>query len=146
VQLAAIAGMPELSKTLKVASSNAERRTAPRRKLETRVAIKTDRAIFFMESVDISSSGIRVQSEIGIEVGTRCRLVPFFDDVARLFEASGTIVRLRESRPAVSDAGRSQMGIRFDTLSPSELEALLAVLSQEPAQVPLAGLVAGGRA
>src|SRR5438128_10830189 len=58
-----------------------ERRRDPRRSLQTRVALKTDKAIFFMESLDISTTGIRVQSEIGIEVGTRCRLIPFFDVV-----------------------------------------------------------------
>lgn len=133
--------------------SGAERRVAPRRKLETRVALKTDKAIFFMESLDISSSGIRVQSEVGIEVGTRCRLVPFFDDVSRLFEASGTVVRLNEvpveSRPGYtvqSESSRAQMGIHFDTLSAAELEALLSILRNEPAPHEATVLVAGGRA
>jgi hypothetical protein len=143
--------MPEL-KVVRT-TNTAERRRAPRRKLETRVALKTDKAIFFMESLDISSTGIRVQSEVGIEIGTRCRLVPFFDDVSRLFEASGTVVRLNEvpveGRPGVpvqSESSRSQMGIRFDTLSPAELAALLGILSHEPAPVAAPLLVAGGRA
>lgn len=132
-----------------------ERRKAPRRRLETRVALKTDRAIFFMESLDISSTGIRLQSEVGIEVGTRCRLVPFFDDVARLFEASGTVVRITEvpfsgrgGMSAPSEQTRAQMGIQFDTLSPAELEALLAILSmdREQAEAPRPALIAGGRA
>ena len=138
--------MPELK-------TEAERRRAPRRRLETRVALKTDKAIFFMESLDISSTGIRLQSEVGIDVGTRCRLVPFFDDVSRLFEASGTIVRANEvfveSRPGFavgSDASRAQMGIRFDTLSPEELSALLAILRNERTSVPAPALIAGGRA
>jgi c-di-GMP-binding flagellar brake protein YcgR len=132
-------------RALKV-SSGADRRCAHRRKLETRVALKTDKAIFFMESVDISSSGIRVQSEIGIEVGTHCRLVPFFDDVSRLFEASGTVVRMRETNRSNSEMGTAQMGIQFDALSPSELEALLMILSNEPVHLPQPSLVAGGRA
>ncbi len=146
--------MPDLKvvKSLKN-ESGAERRVAPRRTLETRVALKTDKAIFFMESLDISSSGIRVQSEVGIEIGTRCRLVPFFDDVSRLFEASGTVVRMNEvpveSRPGYtvrSESTRAQMGIRFDTLSAAELEALLSILSHEPAPHADTVLVAGGRA
>ena len=144
--------MPEL-KVVRINQTAAERRRAPRRKLETRIALKTDKAIFFMESLDISSSGIRVQSEVGIEIGTRCRLVPFFDDVSRLFEASGTVVRLDEvpfeGRPGVavqSESSRAQMGIHFDTLSPAELEALLGILSNEPAPTAPQFLVAGGRA
>ena len=62
--------MPEL-KVVRINQTAAERRRAPRRKLETRIALKTDKAIFFMESLDISSSGIRVQSEVGIEQGPR---------------------------------------------------------------------------
>lgn len=128
-----------------------ERRQFPRRALETRVALKTDRAIFFMESLDISATGIRLQSEVGIDVGTRCRLVPFFDDVARLFEASGTVVRVTEVEldgPAGTNGKmRAQMGIQFDALSPAELEALLGILSMEPPQSAMPpALVAGGRA
>ena len=126
----------------------AERRIAPRRRLETRVALKTDKAIFFMESLDISSTGIRLQSEVGLEVGTRCRLVPFFDDVSRLFEASGTVVRANEvtveSRPG--NSSRAQMGIKFDTLSPEELSALLTILSNERSSAPAPAFIAGGRA
>ena len=53
-----------------------DRRKQERRSLQTRVALKTDRAIFFMESKDISTQGICVESEVGLEVGTRCRLIP----------------------------------------------------------------------
>ena len=49
-----------------------DRRCAPRRPLHTRVALKTEKAIFFMESLDVSTSGIRLQSEVNIEIGTRC--------------------------------------------------------------------------
>ena len=112
-------------------SQTTDRRCAPRRPLHTRVALKTEKAIFFMESLDVSTSGIRLQSEVNIEIGTRCRLVPFFDDVTRLFEANGTVVRLSSSSEPVSrpsDAGRSDLGIQFDTLSQAELDALLAIL------------------
>lgn len=117
-----------------------DRRRATRRPLSTRVAVRTEKAIFFMESVDVSSTGIRVQSEVAIEPGTRCRLVPFFDDVARLFEASGTVVRsvsARDSQDAPHgaphaaagrDVPRTDMGIEFEPLKPAEMEALLAIL------------------
>lgn len=114
--------------------SAADRRRAPRRPLKTRVALKTEKAIFFMESVDVSTSGIRLQSEIPIEVGTQCRLVPFFEDVDRLFEASGTVVRVSDAPSTRShDAAHSQLGIQFDALSPAELEALLGILSRADA-------------
>jgi hypothetical protein len=106
--------------------------------------VKTDKAIFFMESKDISETGIRMVSELGLPEGTRVRLVPFFDDVARLFETSGTVVRSREvadgraSRP--SDATQSDMGIEFDHLGKDELEALLGILRL--ADAPKPGLAA----
>lgn len=109
-----------------------DRRRSTRRPLVTRVAVKTDRAIFFMESKDISETGIRVVSEVGIPEGTKLRLVPFFDDVARLFETSGTVVRASEvldgraSRP--SDATQADMGIQFDPLGQQEMAALLGIL------------------
>lgn len=103
---------------------NKERRRDPRRPLQTRVALKTDRAIFFLESLDISTTGIRVESEVGLAVGTRCRLIPFFDDVARLFEADGTVVRVQQQ----TDSDRSHVGIEFDRLNSAELEALLGIL------------------
>lgn len=94
--------------------------------------MKTDKAIFFMESKDISETGIRVVSEVGIPAGTKLQLVPFFDDVARLFETSGRVVRIdevadgRAARP--SDATQAEMGIEFDRLGPAETEALLGIL------------------
>jgi hypothetical protein len=109
-----------------------DRRRATRRPLVTRVAVKTDKAIFFMESKDISETGIRVVSEVGIPEGTRLVLVPFFDDVARLFETRGTVVRSAEvadgraSRP--SDATQADMGIQFDVLGQEEMAALLGIL------------------
>ena len=109
-----------------------DRRRATRRPLVTRVAVKTDKAIFFMESKDISETGIRVVSEVGIPEGTRLVLVPFFDDVARLFETRGTVVRSAEvadgraSRP--SDATQADMGIEFDALGQEEMAALLGIL------------------
>ncbi len=109
-----------------------DRRRATRRPLVTRVAVKTDKAIFFMESKDISETGIRVVSEVGIPEGTRLVLVPFFDDVARLFETRGTVVRSAEvadgraSRP--SDATQADMGIEFDVLGQEEMAALLGIL------------------
>lgn len=109
-----------------------DRRRAVRRPLVTRVAVKTDKAIFFMESMDISETGIRVVSEVGIPEGTRLRLVPFFDDVSRLFETSGTVVRASEiadgraSRPL--DATQADMGIEFDVLGQAEMAALLGIL------------------
>jgi len=109
-----------------------DRRRATRRPLVTRVAVKTDKAIFFMESMDISETGIRIVSDVGIPEGTRLRLVPFFDDVSRLFETSGTVVRASEiadgraSRP--SDATQADMGIEFDVLGQAEMAALLGIL------------------
>ena len=109
-----------------------DRRRATRRPLVTRVAVKTDKAIFFMESMDISETGIRIVSDVGIPEGTRLRLVPFFDDVSRLFETSGTVVRSSEiadgraSRP--SDATQADMGIEFDVLGQAEMAALLGIL------------------
>lgn len=114
------------------AESARDRRRARRRPLVTRVAVKTDKAIFFMESKDISETGIRVVSEVGIPAGTKLQLVPFFDDVARLFETSGRVVRIdevadgRAARP--SDATQAEMGIEFDRLGPAETEALLGIL------------------
>lgn len=132
--------MRETGKQLQVAGSNSandtetgrDRRRARRRPLVTRVAVKTDKAIFFMESMDISETGIRVVSEVGLPEGTRLQLVPFFDDVARLFETSGRVVRIdevadhRAARP--SDATQADMGIEFDRLGPAETEALLGIL------------------
>jgi hypothetical protein len=121
-------------------SKGLEKRRATRHPLSTRVAVKTDKAIFFMESKDISETGIRVVSELGLPEGTRLRLVPFFDDVARLFETSGTVVRTKEvadgraSRP--SDATQSDMGIEFDRLGPAELEALVGILRLADAPQP----------
>ena len=127
---------PRESRTLQSSDDRSEsskrsldRRRATRRPLVTRVAVKTDKAIFFMESKDISETGIRVVSEVGIPEGTRLVLVPFFDDVARLFEARGTVVRSAEvadgraSRP--SDATQADMGIEFDVLG-QEVEALVS--------------------
>lgn len=114
------------------AKRSLDRRRATRRPLVTRVAVKTDKAIFFMESKDISETGIRVVSEVGIPEGTRLVLVPFFDDVARLFETRGTVVRSAEvadgraSRP--SDATQADMGIEFDVLGQEEMAALLGIL------------------
>lgn len=109
-----------------------ERRRDTRHPLQTRIALKTDKAIFFMESLDISTTGIRVESQVGIEVGTRCRLIPFFDDVARLFEADGTVVRVQEipgEKPMrLNEPPRAHVGIEFDVLNPAELEALLGIL------------------
>ena len=120
----------------------AERRNARRRPLVTRVAVKTDRAIFFMESKDISETGIRLVSEVGIAEGTQLQLVPFFDDIARLFETSGRVVRMgevadgRAARP--SDATQADMGIEFDALGPAEMEALLGILRLADAPSPAA--------
>ena len=114
-----------------------DRRRSPRRRLSTRVAVKTEKAIFFMESLDLSETGIRVTSEVELEAGTRVQLVPFFDDVARLFETSGTVVRTSETiteRPGrLTETTASDMGIEFDTLGRPEMEALLAILRQADA-------------
>lgn len=126
------------------ATRSLDRRRAVRRPLVTRVAVKTEKAIFFMESKDISETGIRVVSEVGIPEGTRLVLVPFFDDVARLFETSGTVVRAdevadgRASRP--SDATQSDMGIEFDVLGQPEMAALLAILRLADAPPPQVAL------
>jgi hypothetical protein len=144
--------LPALALASLAQGASADRRRSPRRRLETRVALKTEKAIFFMESLDISSTGIRVHSEVAIEVGTRCRLVPFFDDVSRLFEASGTIVRVNEvsahgrtGHSVQSESTRAHMGIQFDTLSPAELEALLAIMSMSES-APALAVAVGSRA
>ena len=109
-----------------------DRRRAVRRPLVTRVAVKTEKAIFFMESIDISETGIRIVSDVGIPEGTRLRLVPFFDDVSRLFETSGTVVRASEFADGRAsrrhDATQSDMGIEFDVLGQAEMAALLGIL------------------
>jgi len=113
-----------MSEQARIEQPGTERRRDARRALQTRVALKTERAIFFLESLDISTTGIRVESEVGLAVGTRCRLIPFFDDVARLFEADGTVVRVQQQQ----DSDRAHVGIEFDRLNSAELEALLGIL------------------
>ncbi len=129
-------------------AKGAERRVAPRRVLETRVALKTEKAILFMESTDVSLQGIRLRSEVALEVGTKCRLVPFFDDVARLFEATGTVVRVSsvpESRPGRStgngDSTLAELGVRFDPLGSAEEGTLRRLVQDDgvdPTAVPIA--------
>ncbi len=126
-------GAPK-TESAKLLESEADRRRAPRHALKTRVALKTEKAIFFMESIDVSTSGIRLQSEIPIEVGTQCRLVPFFEDVAHLFEARGTVVRVADAPSARPHESKpSELGIHFDPLSQTELEALLGILRRADA-------------
>lgn len=106
------------------------RRKWNRSPFESRVAVKTDKAIYFMESVNISAGGVFIRSEIQIPIGTRCTMVPFVDECANIFEAGGVVVRSHE------DEGRYGIGIRFDRLAPSDMEILDGIVKDWEKSLP----------
>ena len=114
------------------------RRQTLRSPFRTRVAVKTEKAIYFMESWNISSGGAYIESEIQIPEGTKCSLVPFVDECANIFEAQGIIVRT-ESR-GKHRKGHYGMGIRFDNLTESDLQILDGIVRDWQASLPAVNL------
>lgn len=109
---------------------NTNRRKWLRSPFRSRVAVKTDKAIYFMESWNISAGGAYIESEIQIPIGTECTLVPFVDECANIFEARGTVVRTVE-------AGRRYgIGIRFDELASSDMEILDGIVRDWEQSLP----------
>ena len=94
--------------------------------LECDVQIVYDDGNAFMSGpvVDISESGVFIETVMPLEPGTNVRLTPLLPEEVGLFEVGGVVVRKNDYDLDNHFDRTPGMGVRFTEISPDALEAI----------------------
>ncbi len=79
--------------------------------------------------VDVSESGLFIETTMPLKEGTRVRITPLLPEKAGLFELEAEVVRAKEYDPDVLMEMPPGMGVRFVSVSDEEKKNLLQLFA-----------------